>query len=322
MSGATTIEWTSSSWNPIRGTKGRHICQRISPGCTNCYAAAMNMRFRGPDYVAGADEPRLDLHALQLPLRWRKGRKVFVCSMTDLFWERLPDEWIDHVFAVMAIARDHTFQVLTKRASRLPGYVRGARERVMALGRDKAEEQRRRGVSGKHWPANDPNGVWPLSNVHLGVSVEDQAAADERIPLLLQTPAAVRWVSYEPALGPVDFRRWTLAEHGRRHIGAPVGLGWVVIGGESGPGAREFSVAWARSTVDQCRGAGVPAFVKQIGRAPYEPYGTSRGWPVGVRVDHASGCPAGPRYWIRLKDRKGGDMAEWPEDLRVREFPA
>ena len=147
-----------------------------------------------------------------------------------------------------------------------------------------------------------------VSEGWLGVSVEDQATADERIPLLLQTPATVRWVSYEPALAPVDFSPWF----------SRAGLDFIVIGGESGPGARPFDLAWARSVIAQCREAGVPVFLKQIGACPFD---SDNKWITrggGVVIPVAS-------EWSiheRLRDRKGGDPTEWPEDVRVREFPA
>jgi protein gp37 len=175
------------------------------------------------------------------------------------------------------------------------------------------------------WAISRP---FPLPNVWLGVSVEDQATADERITLLLQTPAAVRFVSYEPALGPVDFSRWMWPMHWHwdGNFGTPeqaiaagafaerkrqalvsayaVFLDWLIVGGESGPGARPFDVAWARSAIRQCREAGVPVFIKQLGARPWEP------------VEGVGPMP------MHLKNAKGGVPAEWPEDLRVREFPA
>ena len=145
---------------------------------------------------------------------------------------------------------------------------------------------------------------WPPPNVWLGVSVEDQASAEGRIPHLLATPAAVRWISYEPALGPVDFRPW---------LGQAPGVDWLVVGGESGPGARPCDVAWIRAAIRQCQGAGVPVFAKQLGALPYDLGGDSLSDdgtpPVGTLLDG-------------IHDRKGGDPAEWPEDLRIREMPA
>jgi hypothetical protein len=172
---------------------------------------------------------------------------------------------------------------------------------------------------------------WPLPKVWLGTSVEDQATADERIPLLLQTPAAVRFVSYEPALGPVDFahlqpERMVEVDalggtHGvvRPHRGTSARLDWVIVGGESGPGARPFNIAWARSTVAQCRAAAVPVFVKQFGGRPYLHEQTSfhhEGPGFSAHIESLE-----IKTTVTLRDRKGGDMAEWPEDLRVREFP-
>jgi protein gp37 len=207
---------------------------------------------------------------LEDPLHWRKPQRVFVNSMSDLFHEALPDEAIDRIFAVMALCPQHTFQVLTKR---------------------RMQE------------------VWsrcgPLPNVWLGVSVEDQATADERIPLLLQTPAPVRFVSYEPALGPVDFTHLPFKPGAARTLDAlrcPSRVSWIIVGGESGPGARRFDLEWMRSVVSQCKAAGVSVFCKQIGSNPY--------W-AGYEMGRA-----------KKQDRKGGDWSQWPSDLRVRQFPA
>jgi len=229
---------------------------------------------------------------------------VFVNSMSDLFHEALPDEAIDRVFAVMAWCRRHTYQVLTKRPERMRAYSAGmaalspkdrSRRLVASMYRGHPAEYVVRADNTPDEHVGDLE--WPLRCVWLGTSVEDQATADQRVPLLLQTPAAVRWVSYEPALGPVRFHWGLVHDQGER-------LHWIVIGGESGPGARPFDVAWARSTVAQCKAAGVPAFVKQLGARP---------------LDSEGRCNA---HLAVMKSRKGGDMAEWPEDLRVREFPA
>lgn len=293
MSDKTEIQWTTSTWNPLRGTAGKWHCVRVSEGCRHCYAAAMNHRFGGPDYRKGTDTPRLDEKALALPLRWRKPRRVFVCSMTDLFLDEHTDEQIDKVFAVMACARRHTFQVLTKRAKRMHDYL-SSRARNARLWKDAAR------TFGHSLEFEGISLVpFPLPNMWLGVSAEDQRAADERIPLLLDTPAAVRWVSAEPLLGDLDLSPWLGisqyddGEPWARDTGAD--LDWVVVGGESGPGARSCDVAWIRSVIEQCRAAGVPCFTKQVG--------TSIARSVGLRHP------------------KGGDPAEWPDDLRVREFP-
>lgn len=312
------IAWTEETWNPIRG------CSRVSEGCRHCYAETMAARFSGPGqpYEGLArstpsgprwtGKVRLVEEHLADPLRWKRPRRIFVNSMSDLFHEALSNEQIAAIFGVMAAAPQHTFQVLTKRAKRMREWfawaaaqVNGAR--VMCV--QAAEAKLGRRVFGL-------GAAWPLPSVWLGVSVEDQATADERIPLLLETPAAVRWVSYEPALGPVDLGPW-LGEQGYES-NSPAGwvpkeahldwigptdahLDWIVIGGESGPGARArpFDVAWARATIAACRAAAVKVFFKQAGSNAIE---------NGAR--------------LALRDRKGGDPAEWPEDLRVREWPS
>lgn len=220
------------------------------------------------------------------PLRWKKPRRIFVNSMSDLFHESLPFEAIDRIIAVMALAQRHTFQILTKRAERMKEYLSGLYEGRMYQVADTVKDL----IGYYQGPeANMVSVMQPiaagLSHCWFGVSVEDQKTADARIPWLLKTPAAVRWVSYEPALGPVQFSR---AEK----------IDWIVVGGESGPGAREFDVAWARSVIEQCKAAGVACFVKQLGAKP---------------VDNA-----GRMY---LQDPKGGNWYEWPDRLRMREYP-
>lgn len=275
-------------------------------------------------------EVRCVEEALPVPLRWRKPRKVFVNSMADLFHERVPFEFIDRVFAVMnatqhqlPIPEDvtrarpwHTYQVLTKRPERMCEYVLSRAEKF-PLGEHPLF--RERNIFRGHGPhvMNASGGLcWPLPNVWLGVSVWDQPSADAMIPHLLRTPAAMRFVSYEPALGPVDFAPWL---HGQEEHGAPLGgtagacvdwtppIDWLIYGGESGGGARPNNVEWARSTRDQCRDAGVAFYLKQLGAWPYDP-----GW-------HGDGTPDGSR--MSPNNRKGSDMREWPEDLRVRQMP-
>ena len=323
----TTIEWTRSpdgtegkTWNPVVG------CSRVSAGCEHCYAErvahrGMTEAHRGLT-VLGKHGPRWTGEVrclperLDEPLRWRKPRRVFVNSMSDLFHEKVPFEYIAAVFGVMAAVRRHTFQVLTKRPARAAEFFAWLR----------SEHSAQVWKEARKYPSHNgyPPLTWPLRNVWLGVSVEDQATADERIPVLLTLPAAVRWVSYEPALGPVNWR-WVGAyglEQDVLRFGALPrdgwvrGLDWIVVGGESGPGARPFDLAWARSTIAQCRAAGVPVFVKQLGARPMGPLRGLGGEPL----DTAGGMPA--RVGLRLRDRKGGDPSEWPEDLRVREEPA
>lgn len=262
MADHTHIEWTDATWNPITG------CSVVSAGCKHCYAMKLaGTRLQHHPSRAGLTtdtkagpvwngQVRLNEEWLDQPLRWRRPRRIFVCAHGDLFHESVPHEWIDRVFAVMAQAPHHTFQVLTKRPERMRAYLAQAEMEV----RD----------SLKYEPAAETLS-WPLPNVWLGVSVEDQAAADERIPLLLQTPAAVRWVSAEPLLGPVDLSE-TLDEEGYESGGPqgwvqtrPHGIDWVVAGGESGTGARPMHPDWARSLRDQCAAAGVPFLFKQWG---------------------------------------------------------
>jgi protein gp37 len=231
VSAKTNIAWTDATWNPVTG------CTKVSQGCKNCYAERLANRMWAKQYAPNTDgTPRrfidIRLHAdrLELPLRWSKPRMIFVNSVSDLFHESVPAEFILEVFDVMERAKQHTFQVLTKRAERM----------VDILG----------GTSGAG--LNAP----PLPNVWLGVSVEDQVNADKRIPLLLQTSAAVRFLSCEPLLSPVDL---TNAFHTR-----PL-LDWVIVGGESGPNCRRMSTAWAEDIVLRCQAAGVACFVKQMG---------------------------------------------------------
>ena len=470
----TKIEWTDESWNPVTG------CTKVSAGCQNCYAERMAKRLRGRFGYPDDDPFRVTLHPdrLEQPLRWRKPRRVFVCSMGDLFHEDVPDEFIDQVFAVMALAKEHTFQVLTKRPERMKSYLsdRATYQRV----RKETEEGDVCGLyldslcgwefrqAQNQWWTNLPPDRWPLPNVWLGTSVEDQATADERIPQLLECPAAVRFVSCEPLLSSVDLTRWLEASYNPQYggeqtsgrVGLSVGAGraftdrragaclegdhegreqhgevspgpgdagrgaapcprtstgmasllrsdprepsdqpqerercgqsageprggdprgerstcskgseggahggavgrsescgeadatpgpsdseasseggategdrrglrdqrshseqdrarsplaWCVIGGESGPGARPCDIRWITSIRDQCKTAGVPVFIKQLGSNSVWREITRRGrtetWREKRRVFH---------------DSKGGDPDEWPHDLRVREYP-
>lgn len=290
MADGTHIEWTEATWNPITG------CSLASPGCTNCYAMQLaGTRLAHIPSRAGLTQPskagpvwngqvRFNEEFLGQPLRWKRPRMIFVCAHGDLFHESVPDAWIDRIFAVMALCPQHTFQVLTKRSARMREYM-GKRDlpghEIMSA---------MDSLSRDPWPGL----IWPLPNVWLGVSVEDQQRADERIPDLLATPAAVRWISAEPLLGPVDLEvawhgenaldsycwgdcAWCENGHppltnchlGRQseaeHLKDRSGLDWVVVGGESGSKARPMHPDWARSLRDQCAAAGVPFFFKQWG---------------------------------------------------------
>ena len=287
MAANSKISWTDATWNPVRG------CTRVSEGCRNCYAEKIAARFSGPGQPYEGLAKRVVVKSgpgqfgndarwtgvvrevggdtLTDPLRWKKPRRVFVNSMSDLFHEALSDEAIDRVFAVMALAPRHTFQVLTKRPERMRAYMndRGHHDKIAASWN--WNDHDKRGADNRN------AGLWPFPNVWLGTSVEDQATADARIPLLLETPAAVRFVSYEPALRPVDFTRLGHNAVNRNALtgmldgpggttlcrDALPGLDWIIIGAESGPNRRPFQEDWARSARDACQKAGVAFFFKQ-----------------------------------------------------------
>jgi len=294
MSANTKIEWTDATWNPIVG------CTRVSEGCMNCYAERFAARF--PERFGGVSRmteygPRwtgkivLRPEALNLPLRWRKQRRIFVNSMSDLFHENVEFAHIVAIFRVMAIAQHHTFQILTKRPQRML--------EVMSL---LPEALKTIFPAEKHPEVNAPG--WPLPNVWLGVSVENQRAADERIPLLLQTPAAVRFLSCEPLLGPVDLKPYLEPYIRTKHDGskrgtvwADPGIDWIIVGGESGPGARPMHPDWVRGIRDQCVAAGVPFFFKQWGE-----------WKLSWM--------AGEYQWMRVGKKAAGRLLDgrtWDE---------
>jgi len=279
----TKIKWTDFTWNVVTG------CTKVSEGCHHCYAKRIHDA-RHKAYLAGKKMPAqyavpfetvlLQPDRLDYPLRLKTPHRIFVNSVSDLFHEDIPFAFVDRVFAAMIEANWHTYQVLTKRPERMRDYF----------------DDRKWGLPTNH--------VWP------GVSVEDQATADERIPLLSQTPASVRFVSYEPALGPVDWLNAMCGcdKHGyRKPLLTDKKIGWIIVGGESGSKARPFDLAWARGTVAQCKAAGVPVFIKQLGAHPVS-FNTS---PHDNKL-----------YEVAIKHRAGADPSEWPEDLRVQEFPA
>lgn len=265
MSNNSKIEWCDATWNPVTG------CDEVSPGCDNCYAKTLAERFRGTEghYFEQGFDVVLRPDKLTLPLRWRKPCKVFVNSMSDLFHAKVPDEYIARVFAVMAMTPQHTYQVLTKRHGRMRSLLssEGFRPWVEAF----VEEMLADG---------EVRYTWPLSNVWLGVSVEDQKRADLRIPALLETPAAVRFLSCEPLLGPVDlYRHMPAVDYWDSRETEEWGIHWVIVGGESGHGARPMHPTWARQLRDQCSASGVAFHFKQWGE-----------WgPAPWRVDRAEG---------------------------------
>jgi protein gp37 len=311
MSDNTKIEWSGRTWNPILG------CDRLSPGCDRCYAitqariragnpnpkvaeAFAGLTLRTDSGIDWTGQVNLLPDRLMQPLAWRKPETVFVNSLSDLFHKNVPDDFILQVFAVMAVTPRHTYQVLTKRHGRMRSLLNredfAADVHALAVQLDGHTARRR---------------DWPLPNVHLGVSVEDQKRADLRIPALIGTPAAVRWLSCEPLLGEVMLHElynhlpWSNTEFGTLcACGAAItrdsvhchgdAIGWVVAGGESGPGARPCDLEWLRSLKEQCAETGTAFFAKQLGSV------------LGKQLGAGS---------------KGGDMDAWPEDLRVREFP-
>ena len=252
------IEWTQETWNPVTG------CTPVSAGCEHCYAERMARRLHGRyGYPEIPDHFRVTLHPNRLrePQRWKKPQMIFVCSMGDLFHENVPSEYIGSVFDVMRSCPQHTFQVLTKRP----------------------------------WRMRDFLGTVKLPNVWLGVTIENQDMVRVRLPYLMETPAAVRFVSCEPLLGPINLGLTGTCpmSWGKGYSMVGDHLNWVIVGGESGPGARLMKTAWAVDVVEQCRAVGVPCFVKQMGSA----------WAKKVGARH----------------KKGDEPSEWPEVLRVRE---
>lgn len=355
MATNSKIEWTEATWNPVNG------CTPVSSGCLNCYAARDAQRMAGhpnpkigPKYKGLAvirdgravftGEIRLREDRLADPLHWRTPRRVFVNSQSDLFHKDVPFEFVDRVFAVMAMCRPHTFQVLTKRPERMAEYLEWR-------GHEKAAELERRNCECRQckivrviadWlqsrgtletdafmgPAMYLQNQWPLPNVWLGASVENQEAADERIPHLLRVPAAVRFLSCEPLLGPIDLklkgdasRDWdgqsfpATSKRMQEHDARGKAIHWAIVGGESGSAARPCNIAWISSIRDQCRAAGVPCFVKQLGARPTF---FDDGDGAGGRIYE---FPLSPPDYQRITHPKGGDMAEWPDDLQVREMP-
>ncbi len=384
MGGKTKISWSDATLNVVSG------CTPVSAGCQNCYASRYAKRGIG-DFVKGFRDPndnklyrvkipfsevRTHPDRLEIPLHWRKPRKVFLCSMGDLFHDSVPDEFIEDVFATMANT-NHVYQILTKRPKRMLEWMRGEWRDTMIEGRAQKQWHERTGEDPSLWLSVH----LPLPNVWLGVTAENQAAADERIPLLLQTPAAVRFVSCEPLLGPVDIRKylpsenWCFCGYVGNETGAdfcvscenefgdgdscqscgceeyesscpkcgrtdsfgcwdsgpieqrPKTLDWAIVGGETGTGARPMQIEWARSIVQQCKAAGVAVHMKQMGSncafrddSPAvgpEFYPTDTEKQLEVAAD-ALGEEL--KHWFKFSG-KGANMDEWPEDLRVREFP-
>jgi protein gp37 len=315
----TEIAWCDYSWNPLVG------CSKLSLGCQKCYAAEAAKSARLQQFSQYQKVKEWDgtiefvENQLTKPLSWKSPKKVFVGSMSDIFHKNVKDEWLDKIFAVMAFARQHTFQVLTKRPKRMQQYLSDPATV------DRIEE------AGYTFTHNmDCVNNWSLPNVWLGTSVENQQVAGDRIPLLLDSPAAVRFLSCEPLLEELNLisheregrsynyllNTW---ETRRSGAGGAVaggrispfyadGIDQIIIGGESGPGARPCHIDWIRSLVRQCQQTKTAVFVKQWGSNAIN----STPYIDGVVQNN---------FQVKLKNRKGGDITELPLDVQIREFP-
>ena len=289
MADRSKIEWTDATWNPVQafhvedGNVGWH-CEKVSPACRYCYAEAHNGR-RLPNGGTGLPYDRasrdlvlsgVDPYTLLKPFAWKRRRKIFVCSMTDLFGDWVTVEEIARVWAIMYEAQWHTFQVLTKRATRMAQVLN--RPDFRALVADAAHEIALKrspeieGVVTRADAYDDICDLWPLQNVWLGVTAEDDKWANARIPALLSCPAVTRWVSYEPALGPINWKRFS-------------GLNWIVFGGESGSKARPPHPQWAKDTRDYCVERGIAFYLKQWGTWQPANHGTLRSKAPTCRID-------------------------------------
>lgn len=321
MSEHSPIGWTDATWPIVAG------CDYVSPGCSNCWAVRDSWRMaHNPNpkvhnaYFGTVDKQdsgklvwsgivrTLPLR-LDWPLKWRKARRIFVCSQADLFNPKVPFEFIAASFGVMAMSPDHTFQVLTKHAARMREFFRwldADREGATVACLWAARQALGRRTYDQHGPFEDRLPEWPLENVWLGVTVEDQKRADERIPELQQCPAEKRWLSVEPMLEPIDL--WKA--RGFAPSSLQSAIDWVVCGGESAQtraNTRPFDIAWARDLLEQCHGAGVPFFMKQLGTNP--------------TGEHRIDVPLPPRPEGKSSRYKWHEPEHWPEDLRVQEFP-
>lgn len=303
----SAIEWTDHTFNPWTG------CSKVSPGCDKCYAESWAKRTGHPELWAG-ERRRTTAANWRQPEKWNREaaaagvrKRVFCASLADVFDNQVPEQWRHDLWSLIARTPNLDWLLLTKRPqniakmlptmdSRSPGY--------------------------QPW-----NHLWPWPHVWLGTTAENQEEADRRIPLLLEAPAAVRFLSCEPLLAAVDIARW-LRPRSRPNKDGYGGdhapgwttdrrtIDWVIVGGESGPGSRPCDVQWIRSIVEQCKSAGTACFVKQLGARPM---GDGDDLPL-KRISYRDDAHE-ERFPLRLRDRKGGDPEEWPSDLRVREFP-
>jgi protein gp37 len=292
----TTIAWTDETINPIVG------CSRISAGCEKCYAetAAKTARLQQfPQYQKVAKwngTVEFVEKQLEKPYEWKKSKKIFICSMADIFHENVPFNWVEEIFYMIENCPQHTFQILTKRPERMIEFF----DWYIARNSDHSVELQ--------WTM--PDNIW------LGVSCENQAMADKRIPLLMEIPAKVRFLSCEPLLEPINLSKFLpieWSEIAEDWIESWPGIGsysrdaypdWIIVGGESGAGSRPCHIDWIRDIASQCQSAKVPVFIKQLGSNA-----------IATRSDNTG------NYKLKLKDRKGSDILEWFDDLRLQQFP-
>ena len=365
MAQKSPIEWTDYTSNPIyavnRETNKRGwFCVKVSPGCGHCYAEALNVgRFGNKLHFTENNLEKVDFVLNEKELREivkldtrlaTKGEtaKLFLCDMSDIFLDKIPDTFLDEIFAVAALCPNITFQLLTKRIERARDYLKNIGSgsyRIFDLSKKYLPDWY------KHKQGFFP---FPLSNVHLGVSVENQKAADERIPLLLETPAAVRWLSCEPLLSAVDLTSlnrqvgsiiphvhgfdslrgsdWTYNDirKTKDYYNKKNHVDWVIVGGESGNGARPCNIDWIRSIVRQCKAANVGCFVKQLGAQSVinyyddlreEFFNNDEDWtPLNWDLDDGQ-PPLNTVVKFPKTNKKGGEISEFPADLQIREFP-
>lgn len=336
MSANTKIEWCDHSWSPWRG------CTKVSAGCANCYAETLSKRNPAVLGQWGKGKPRVLAKNWSDPVKWDReasrkscgycsfeeaeGELIKQCrrcavrprvfpSLCDPFDEEVPIEWLARFLQLIHDTPNLDWLLLTKRPENWLNRIEEVKRYALRKGNPpRPHEDAAAAALAGHWSVGD----YPI-NVWIGTSVEDQIRADERIPALLKIPARRRFLSVEPMLEPVDLSMWlpngeadgdTTAKHNYEH--PEDSIHWVIVGGESGPGSRPCNVDWVRSIVAQCAASGVPCFVKQLGAHPIgrwtespDKSGLGEGWPAGLKINHP----------------KGGDPAEWPEDLRVRQFP-
>ena len=294
---STKIQWCDEVWNPIVG------CSKISAGCERCYAASAAKTARlqqFPQYQKVKDwngTVEFVPSQLEKPYKWKKGKRIFVGSMADIFHENVPFKWLEEIMAMIEETAQHTYQILTKRPERMIDFFDWYSARC-------SDES----IGDIKWRM--PDNIW------LGVSCENQAMADKRIPLLLEIPAKVRFLSCEPLLEPINLSKFLpieWSEIAEDWIESWPGIGsysasdypnWVITGGESGASARPCHVDWIRDIASQCQSAKVAIFIKQLGSNA-----------IATRSDNTG------NYKLKLQDRKGSDILEWFDDLRLQQFP-